>query len=86
MNSQKLSQTMKTRLTQIIYKYIDINDLNESTLSHLQHATFLLSRYGVAWLRQYKDDILLTISFHRGMVNDFPPNTYTKLLKSIEAL
>ena len=84
--NQTLSFEMKKRLTQILYFYLRKADLHEATQSHIQHSTFLLSQRGLAWLAQYKDDIILAIEFHFEICNKFPKNTYTKLKKVIDSL
>ena len=86
--TQTLSFEMKKRLTQILYGYMRMNELNEFTESHLYHATFLLSSYpnDLYRIAPYKFDIQLAIDFHKDNSGKYPKNTYTKLHKIINSL
>ena len=87
-STSPLTFNMKTRLSCILYAYMRMNELNEFTQSHLDHATFVLSiRPNELYrLAQYKFDIQLAIDFHRDNCGKYPKNTYTKLHKIINSL
>ena len=86
--SNELTYSMKTRLSRILYAYMRMNELNEFTKSHIDHATFLLciKPKEPHLISPYKFDIQLALDFHRDNCGEYPKNTYTKLQKFIYTL